>query len=378
MSKRFFETNKGISGGMLKGNPHYDSEGNSLGGIKAVVTDQGGTPVELEGNEVIINKKTVQSDKVLTIKGTPKEILSTLNQMDGNGVAIGDEDAEILAKYRNGGSIPKEIIMYHGSKNKFDKFNMINNTLRGIELGSHFGTYEQAKSFMSERYGENDKFYIYKCKLNLENTLKVDDIGWWTADNIYRFILKNKRYKLDFNDIDISTPENILKILKEKNIDSFKYSNLHEAEGDSYLVFDSSKIEILDTEIFRNGGELIKRADGTNTTFDGNNPDIRFAGGGKIEDSNGYLSYTINEDEITLDMIKSYDKRKGTATKLIEKLKDLSRENKLPIGLYAEPQDFSISDDDLIEFYYKNGFELDPDDSDGKLFIWKYKAGGSI
>ena len=261
--RKAIETNNGLKGGLLKGKAHYDSNGNPLGGIKAVVTDQGGKPIEVEGNEVIINKKTVQSDKVLTVKGTPKEILSTLNQMDGNGVAIGDEEAEILAKYRVGGSIPKEIIMYHGSKSKFDKFNMINNTLRGIELGSHFGTYEQAKSFMSERYGENDKFYIYKCKLNLENTLKVDDIGWWTADNIYRFILKNKRYKLEFNDIDISTPENILKILKEKNIDSFKYSNLHEGEGYSYLVFDSSKIEILDTEIFRNGGELIKRADGS-------------------------------------------------------------------------------------------------------------------
>jgi DNA polymerase III sliding clamp (beta) subunit (PCNA family) len=107
MAKRFFETNKGIRGGMLKGKAHYDSEGNSLGGIKAIVTDQGGTPVELEGNEVIINKKTVQSDKVLTVKGTPKEILSTLNQMEGNGVAIGDEEAEILAKYREGGELIK-------------------------------------------------------------------------------------------------------------------------------------------------------------------------------------------------------------------------------------------------------------------------------
>ena len=44
------------------------------------------------------------------------------------------------------------------------------------------------------------------------------------------------------------------------------------------------------------------------------------SGGGKIEDSNGYLSYTIDEDEITLDMIQSYDKRKGTASKLIKKL----------------------------------------------------------
>lgn len=101
------KTNNGIKGGFLKGKPHYDSEGNSIGGIKAVVTDQGGKPVELEGNEVIINKKSVQSKKELTVKGTPKQILSTINQLDGNGVAIGDEEAEILAKYKTGGNIGK-------------------------------------------------------------------------------------------------------------------------------------------------------------------------------------------------------------------------------------------------------------------------------
>jgi len=307
MSRRFFETSNGIKGGMLKGKPHYDSEGNSLGGIKAVVTDQGGTPVELEANEVIINKKTVQSDKVLTVKGTPKEILSTLNQMEGNGVAIGDEEAEILAKYiqggkisnmsqseikafydtpegrkldketyaewkslvnmskseitnfynspegkqaglseseankqgidsgresarwlmkmkdipyklwssdmwrwakkqisfikrmsgmkgelyddkgrktrkhtalliwghkptkkfEGGGGVGSELILYHGSIHKFDSFKIINQTLRGIELGSHFGTFEQAKTFVEEHIGTDTKSYVYNCNLNL-------------------------------------------------------------------------------------------------------------------------------------------------------------------------------------------------------------------
>lgn len=98
------KTNNGINGGLLKGKPHYDSNGNSLGGIKAIVTDSNNKPVELEGEEVIINKKSVKSKKVLTVKGTPKEILSTINQLDGNGVAIGDE-AEILDKYKGGGKI---------------------------------------------------------------------------------------------------------------------------------------------------------------------------------------------------------------------------------------------------------------------------------
>jgi acyl-coenzyme A synthetase/AMP-(fatty) acid ligase len=50
-------TNNGKKGGWLVGKPHYDKNGKPLGGIKAVVTDAGNKPVELEGGEVIINKE---------------------------------------------------------------------------------------------------------------------------------------------------------------------------------------------------------------------------------------------------------------------------------------------------------------------------------
>lgn len=92
-------TNDGTKGGYFYGDSHQDPSN----GISAIVDND--RPILVEGNEVIINKKTVASEKILTIKGTPKEILSTLNQMDGNGVAIGDEEAEILSKYRTGGRI---------------------------------------------------------------------------------------------------------------------------------------------------------------------------------------------------------------------------------------------------------------------------------
>ena len=90
-----------------------------------------------------------------------------------------------------------------------------------------------------------------------------------------------------------------------------------------------------------------------------------------IKNENGYLLYTVTEDEITLDNIKVYEQRKGTGRKMIEELKDLARELSLPIGLYAFPQDETINEDDLKNFYYSCGFELDADDCDGKLFIWK-------
>ena len=90
-----------------------------------------------------------------------------------------------------------------------------------------------------------------------------------------------------------------------------------------------------------------------------------------IKNENGYLLYTVTEDEITLDNIEVYEQRKGTGRKMIEELKDLARELSLPISLYAFPQDVTIEQDDLNDFYYLCGFELDPDDCDNRLFIWK-------
>tara|TARA_Y100001972_G_C7588601_1_gene295096 strand:+ start:231 stop:587 length:357 start_codon:yes stop_codon:yes gene_type:complete len=78
-------TNDGKKGGFLKGKSHDD------GGIKAIVTDTG-QPVELEGDEVIINKKSMRDDKTYTVSGTPKQIASAVNSMDGNGVTF-DEGA---------------------------------------------------------------------------------------------------------------------------------------------------------------------------------------------------------------------------------------------------------------------------------------------
>jgi hypothetical protein len=92
------KTNNGKKGGWLVGKRHYDKNGKPLGGIKAIVTDAGGKPVELEGGEVIINREASKKHW--------KE-LSRINQSAGNGVAIGppaglDEDPE---EYKEGGRV---------------------------------------------------------------------------------------------------------------------------------------------------------------------------------------------------------------------------------------------------------------------------------
>lgn len=90
MDKDLVITNNARKGGYFKGKSH------AQGGMKAIIVDNGNKPIEVESEEVIINKKSVNSNKKLRLEGTPKEILSTINQMEGNGVAIGDSEAQVF------------------------------------------------------------------------------------------------------------------------------------------------------------------------------------------------------------------------------------------------------------------------------------------
>lgn len=76
------KTANGKKGGLLKGNSHAN------GGIKAVVTDDGNRPVELEGEEAIVNKKSMRDQKRYRVEGTPRQIVSAINSLNGNGVVI--------------------------------------------------------------------------------------------------------------------------------------------------------------------------------------------------------------------------------------------------------------------------------------------------
>jgi hypothetical protein len=85
-------------------------------------------------------------------------------------------------------------------------------------------------------------------------------------------------------------------------------------------------------------------------------------------ENNSYLIYTVFEDRIDIDNIKSY--AKGDGSKLIAELKNIACELELPIELYSEPQDDTISQEDLNSFYEKNGFELHHDDVDYSYYVW--------
>jgi hypothetical protein len=308
------KTNNGIKGGFLKGKPHYDSEGNSIGGIKAVVTDQGGKPVELEGNEVIINKKSVQSKKELTIKGTPKQILSTINQLDGNGVAIGDEEAEILAKYKTGGKIPnyhlggdmskhlapnnapsnltheqwhlvrtpefkawfgdweehpessskvvdengEPLVVYHGSKNKFTVF-------------------DNSKIGMNYIYSERGGFFFTQKKITAVNYAKLHSLNEDNEGYLYECFLDIKNPSISETNSEYRAPADYYDVNRGDFLDIF-YEDEDEDKEDGIIIFGTKK----DNLYVASKSNQIKLADGTNISFDSNNDDIRYKRGGNI------------------------------------------------------------------------------------------------
>ena len=89
------------TGGLTKGKSHAE------GGIKKIVKSTG-QQIEVEGGEIIINKKNVADTKLHNFDGeklTKCEIASKINEANGNGVKI---DCGSVAgkkyKYDEGGS----------------------------------------------------------------------------------------------------------------------------------------------------------------------------------------------------------------------------------------------------------------------------------
>ena len=90
-------TTDGTDGGLLKGKPHYDENGNPTGGIPVIV--DGNRNIEVEGEEFVVNAEASKEHW---------QELSKINQSTGNGVAIGppnganDDDPE---EFSGGGKI---------------------------------------------------------------------------------------------------------------------------------------------------------------------------------------------------------------------------------------------------------------------------------
>jgi hypothetical protein len=169
------------------------------------------------------------------------------------------------------------LVVWHGTwvENPFDVFDFDK-----ADLGFHFGTYQQAKNRVETKMSilhRGRKPIIKPYFLNIKTLFDASDIGEWQYPQRYIDMIvdgniiteneaKTNGFFTAYYPNDNKTIRDFI-INKHGGDVGFVYENKYEAGGQSYILLQESQIKL---------------TDGTNTTFDGNNPDIRFANGGLI------------------------------------------------------------------------------------------------
>lgn len=106
----------------------------------------------------------------------------------------------------------------------------------------------------------------------------------------------------------------------------------------------------------------------------GDNNELYIGKDNKLLYTNDIITYpepTNNAYElIELNVV---DKRNGYGTQLVKELVKIADADKKDIVVYASPLGDHISEDDLIDFYKKCGFEQDNRLKDKQCLIYKHK-----
>ena len=157
-----------------------------------------------------------------------------------------EKDPESASKIVDENGEP--MIVYHRSKTKFYEF--LKDTQLVGWLGKGFYFSPNKDEF--KEYGKT----VIKTFLNIKKLFNVE--GQSPSDIISEIKAINNNDKFDDNDVSV--------VLKENGYNGLKFN--HWDRGVIISCFDSNQIKI---------------ADGTNTTFDSSNDDIRFDAGGETK-----------------------------------------------------------------------------------------------
>ena len=207
--------------------------------------------------------------------------IDVILNLDGNNPDIrfdggGSTDKNYFKNwFKNSKVVDKKgnpLIVYHGSPD-----------LRGLKENYIFESrFSDNKSFfftdnysMAKSYADPQRAFDYQnaeqgvigLYLSLQNPLIVNALN-----QIWR------KFEITIDGNEIVGTKNLIKFAKDKGYDGVIVQNVRDyynandkkiKGGNVYVAFEPNQIKL---------------ADGTNTTFDGNNPDIRFDGGGAVED----------------------------------------------------------------------------------------------
>jgi len=267
------------------------------------------------------------------------------------------------------------LVVYHGTDNKWwvnNKF-IFNPKLEGksseTKRGKFGGVYFASNINVAKTYGKN----ILGVFLKIKNSILIKGKNKYIQD-VYDCEEKNigcsNEDVIIKNTIDTYPNNYFFQILQSDEIDIKKFF-----ATDIFIVRESNNIKL---------------ADGTNTTFDGSNPDIRFAEGGEVN-SNSFMKWFVQwykpisnkvniafsfsnhfhpfkeKNVVILDVFEKIDQSIDAKPYLQE---IVQQADKYGVVIYLEPkprhkhfQDNlekkkKISKDYLVGYYQKFGFEL--------------------
>jgi hypothetical protein len=271
------KTNNGKDGGFFEGRSH------AQGGIKAVNVDTN-QPIEVEGNEVVINKRSVSDGTLHNFNGkkmTNKQILSEINQ-SGGGVSFakgGETDCGCThIEYEDGGQLRDSKIttfasMYDGEVDAYESISQANLYYYVSEDNGHYIVLAEAVGFpSSEAY--DDWFSNYEDAMQVAKDLAEDkykhggymERGGLNNDSINRKTGKaigfnvgeyyhdanGKKIRYIGNDLFMDDKRNYIKV----DLDTVKLSNGGEIDwgsdlGDGFTI--GTDVHITDNKSLYNG-----------------------------------------------------------------------------------------------------------------------------
>jgi len=252
----------------------------------------------------------------------------------------GNVNTNLFEKWFNNSKVVDKkgnpLIVYHGSPDLRGLKEKYIFESRFADNQSFFFTdnYSMAKSYADPQRAfdyQNAEEGVIGLYLSLQNPLIV---------NAFNQIWRKFETIIDGNEI-IGT-RNLIKFAKDKGYDGVIVENVRDyynnnenktKGGNVYVAFEPTQIKL---------------ADGSNTTFDSNNPDIRFDNGGNINDNNmsntrtltrqevEYMQRIINDPLVSPKLKESF--KKVLDSRKVPENADFSR---FPEGKYIDPYDFS-------------------------------------
>ena len=230
-----YKTGGSIKKGGITYGPSHDD-----GGIK-VLNKATNTMLEVEGGELVLNKKVAALDTKVNLNGkqmTPCEAASELNQMAGDGVAFNCKDVANKQFLEDGGELQKGIEVEKEHKETLDKlYNQEINPSQAIQEVALEHILENPNYYDDLKMMEHENNHKKGCSCCNHSSLEVE--------------LKMPRFDnggtIDFGDVNlpgiqgIDKKKSISEIIEEEEFERNKYTNRERKNAELF----TSAIEML-------------------------------------------------------------------------------------------------------------------------------------